>query len=198
MFLLCWFILAQVTTVYNKAIATSNTDIIVNSVVVLFVMEVDEWIFAGLEAWNENWTAHASDSVSSSDKEAKGDEVSDMKDEIAFQKAQIADQQEELKLQKDQLAKQNDEIAMLREAVQIMKESFGAASTSPESIPQCDAVEDLFSPSVESEDSACSDTGVGKTMDTMNDDKSPSTTFESNDFDTDGVASKERNQENEG
>ena len=182
MFLLCWFILAQVTTVYNKAIATSNTDIIVNSVVVLFVMEVDEWIFAGLEAWNENWTAHASDSVSSSDKEAKGDEVSDMKDEIAFQKAQIADQQEELKLQKDQLAKQNDEIAMLREAVQIMKESFGAASTSPESIPQCDAVEDLFSPSVESEDSACSDTGVRKTMDTMNDDKSPSTTYESNDF----------------
>ena len=160
-------------------------------------MEVDEWIFAGLEAWNENWTAHASDSESSSGKEAKGDEVADMKDEIAFQKAQIADQQEELKLQKDQLAKQNDEIAMLREAVQIMKESFGAASTSPESIPQC-AVEDLSSNSVESEDSACSDTGEGKTMGTINETKSPSTTFESTDFDTDGVSVKEGNEENEG
>ena len=104
---------------------------------------------------------------------------------------------------------------MLREAVQIMKESFGAATTSPESIPQCDAVEDLSSPesipqcdavadlsppSAESEDSACSDTGEGKTMDTIKEDKSFSTTFESNDFDTDGdgVASKDGNQENEG
>eukprot|EP00985_Skeletonema_marinoi_P001133 scaffold459_cov78-Skeletonema_marinoi.AAC.3 len=31
-----------VSTVYNKAIATSNTEIIVNSVIVLFVMEFDE------------------------------------------------------------------------------------------------------------------------------------------------------------
>ena len=173
---------------YNSVIATSNTDIIVNSVVVLFVMEIDEYIFAGLEAWNENWTAHTAESVSSSGKEAeKGEEVAEMKDEISLQKAQIADQQGELKLQNDQLAKQNDEIArqnveiaMLREAVQKMQESFEAASKSPESIPQCDAVEDLSSPSVESEDSACSDTGEGKTMDTVKDD------FVSNEVDTEG------------
>ena len=138
----------QVSTVYNKAIATSNTDIIVNSVVVLFVMEVDEWIFAGLEAWNEKWTAHSSDSESSSDK--KGDEVAEMKDEIACQKAQII--------------RQNDEIAMLRETVQKMQESLGAATTSPERFPQCDAVKDLSSHSVESIDTACSDAEIQLTQ----------------------------------
>ena len=134
----------QVSTVYNKAIAASNTDIIVNSVVVLFVMEIDEWIFAGLEAWNENWTAHSSDSESSSEKEAeKGDEVAAMKDEIACQKAQIT--------------RQNDEIAMLRETVQKMQESLGAATALLERISQCDAVKDLSSHSFESKDTACSD-----------------------------------------
>jgi hypothetical protein len=61
--------------VYNKAIVTSNNYNIVNSVVVLFLMKVDKWIFAGLEAWNEKWTAHASDSKSTFDKEEKGGEI---------------------------------------------------------------------------------------------------------------------------
>ena len=38
--------LVQVSTVYNQAIATSNTDVIANSVIVVFVMDLDEWIFA--------------------------------------------------------------------------------------------------------------------------------------------------------
>ena len=151
----------------------SNTDIIINSVEILFVMELDEWIFAGLEAWDENWAAHTAESESSSGKEAeKGDEVAEMKDEISLQKAQIA--------------RQNDEIAMLREAVQIMKESFGAATSSPKSTPQCDAVKDSSSHSVEPEDSDCSDTGVGKTMDTMYVD------VLSTDCDTDGGTTKEQ------
>ena len=152
----------------------SNTDIIINSVEILFVMELDEWIFAGLEAWDENWAAHTAESESSSGKEVeKGDEVAEMKDEISIQKAQIA--------------RQSDEIAMLREAVQIMKESFGAATSSPESIPQCDAVKkDSSSHSVEPEDSDCSDTGVGKTMETMNVD------VLSIDCDTDGGAEEEQ------
>ena len=149
---------------YNKAIASSNTDIILNAVVVLFVTNLDEWIFAALEAWDENWTAHV------------------LKKEVALQKKQITNLQKEL----DQLTKKNGEIAMLREALQIIQESFRAASTSPESIPQCAAVKDLSSHSVESEDSACSDTGAEIAMDTLNDD------VLSTDCDTDGGATKEQ------
>eukprot|EP00984_Skeletonema_dohrnii_P008777 scaffold3271_cov82-Skeletonema_dohrnii-CCMP3373.AAC.3 len=56
------YFIGGVSTVYNSAIATSNTDIIVNSVIVLFVMEMDEWIFSTLEAINEKWTKHAAES----------------------------------------------------------------------------------------------------------------------------------------
>mmetsp|Transcript_12360 Transcript_12360/g.18402 ORF Transcript_12360/g.18402 Transcript_12360/m.18402 type:complete len:192 (-) Transcript_12360:90-665(-) len=69
-----------VSTVYNKAIATSNTQIILTAVVVLFVTEFDRWIFSILEAINEDWTAHVTDS---------GDENETKK--------QIASQQEELR-----------------------------------------------------------------------------------------------------
>ncbi len=137
--------LVQVTTVYNKVIATGNTDIIVNSVIVLFVMDLDEWIFASLKACNRKWTAHSSDSDSSSDSESssdpqseseKGGAIEEMKEEFSLQKAQIASQQEELMRQKDQLARQNGEIAMLRETVQNLVELHAAAATSPESSPQ--------------------------------------------------------------
>ena len=137
--------LVQVSTVYNKAIATGNTDIIVNSVIVLFVMDLDEWIFASLKACSRKWTAHSSDSDSRSEEESssgseaeakKGGAIEEMKEEAVLQKAQIESQQEELMRQKDQLARQNGEIAMLRETFQNLLESHAVASTSPESSPQ--------------------------------------------------------------
>jgi len=158
---LCLFTLSQVSTVYNKAIATSNTEIIVNSVIVLFVMDLDEWIFAALEACKGKWTAHTSDSEAASDAESKnGSVIDEMKREIALQKAQLESQQveltsqqdeigilrskqEDLMLQMDQVARQNDEITMLLAAVQKMQESLAAspAPTASESIPQCAANE---------------------------------------------------------
>lgn len=54
----CIVLRSQVSTVYNKAIAISNTDIIFKAVAVLFVTEMDEWIFSTLEAINEDWTSH--------------------------------------------------------------------------------------------------------------------------------------------
>ena len=61
-----------------------------NSVIVLFVMEMDEWIFSALEASNKKWTEHAADSESSSDSAAeKGAEIDEMQEEIAVQKEQI-------------------------------------------------------------------------------------------------------------
>jgi len=143
-----------VSTVYNSAIATSNTDIIVNSVIVLFVMEMDEWIFSTLEAINEKWTKHAeSGDTSSDDTDAeKGSTIDEMKDEIELQKAQIAEQQEELDLQKGKMARQSDEIALLREAVQQIQDSIAvAAITSSESTPQCAANECVNTHEAESE-----------------------------------------------
>ncbi len=139
---------------YNSAIATSDTNIIVNSVVVLFIMEIDEYIFAALEAINEKWTKHASDSESSSDTEEKEGAIEELKEEVAVQKAQIASQQEELMRQKDQMARQNSEITMLREAVQKMQDSLVGVATSSESIGQCAAAagESLTVLSAESED----------------------------------------------
>ena len=165
---------SQVSTIYNKAIATSNTDIIVNSVVVLFVMDLDEWIFAALKACNEKWTKHAADSEdSSSDTKAeKGGVVDEMQDKIALQDAQIADQQKELRLlrsqqeelvlQMDEMKRQSDDITILREAVKQLQESQAATSASSESfpIPQCDANGSVTAPTAESVDTS-SDKVVG-------------------------------------
>ena len=114
----------QVSTVYNKAIATSNTDIIVNSVVVLFVTELDDWIFATLAAINKKWTAHADDESenTSSDTETRnGSIIADMKKEIALHKAQIVSQQEELR--------------KLRESVEKIHELQRAAASTTNTIP---------------------------------------------------------------
>ena len=61
----------QVSTVYNDAIATSNTNIILNSVVVLFVMDMDEKIFAAIEAINEKWTKDEDEEAEKKDEEAE-------------------------------------------------------------------------------------------------------------------------------
>ena len=43
------------STIYNKAIATSNTDIIVNAVIILFITDIDEFSFVIIEAINQKW-----------------------------------------------------------------------------------------------------------------------------------------------
>ena len=102
-------LIAQVSTVYNSAIATSNTAIIANSVIVLFIMEIDEYIFSAVDAINDKWTEHAADT-----------KVSDMEKEIARQRAQIESQQEEID-------NQRKDLGMLREAVEKIQKSQAAA-----------------------------------------------------------------------
>lgn len=139
---------AQVSTVYNKAIATSDTEIIVNSVIVLFVMEIDEYIFSALDAISEKLTKHASDSEELSSMkeelekklERQREQIDSQQEEIDNQQTQIdsqqkelgilRSQQEELMLQRDQVARQNDKIAMLSGIVQQMQDSL------VQSIPQ--------------------------------------------------------------
>mmetsp|Transcript_15753 Transcript_15753/g.26832 ORF Transcript_15753/g.26832 Transcript_15753/m.26832 type:complete len:401 (+) Transcript_15753:3-1205(+) len=121
-----------VSTVYNKAIATSNTAIIANSVIVLFIMEIDEYIFSAVDAINDKWTEHAADKEVSKMKkeiarqraqiELADKEVSKMKDEIARQRAQIESQQGEIN-------NQRKDLGMLREAVEKIQKSQAAAVT---------------------------------------------------------------------
>eukprot|EP00574_Skeletonema_japonicum_P011307 CAMPEP_0201733486 /NCGR_PEP_ID=MMETSP0593-20130828/31727_1 /ASSEMBLY_ACC=CAM_ASM_000672 /TAXON_ID=267983 /ORGANISM="Skeletonema japonicum, Strain CCMP2506" /LENGTH=374 /DNA_ID=CAMNT_0048226647 /DNA_START=336 /DNA_END=1460 /DNA_ORIENTATION=+ len=98
-----------VSTVYNNVIASSNTEMILNSVVVLFVMDIDEYIFTALSAINRKWTGEA-------DAE---EELSKMKEDIERQRAMIASQQKQ--------------IQMLREDVEKMRESRAAETSDIES-----------------------------------------------------------------
>jgi uncharacterized protein HemX len=107
-----------VSAVYNKAIATTDTEMIANSVIVLFVMELDEWIFSDLEAINEEWTAHAAKSNDTS-----SDTVNEMKEEIALQKARIESQQEQIVDQQEQIAAQQEHIAAQQEELRTLRES---------------------------------------------------------------------------
>ena len=168
------FTLTQVSIIYNKAIATSNTDIIVNSVIVLFVMDLDEWIFNLLEACNKNWTAHAS----GVEAEKEG-AVKEMKEEMALQKTQIADQQEELEMLRSQQEKSalemEEKIAMLRETVEKLLESQeAAAATSSGIITQCAPENSLITHTAKLE-YVSSDVvaGEGDNMDAMEDVTSP-------------------------
>ena len=131
----------QVSTIYNKALATSNTGIIVNSVVILFIMDIDEKIFATLAAINEKWTTHAAESDDTADSSSKNsaddrdnmnnelaaqrEQIAAQRDEIAIQKEQMATQREEMAIQREQMETQRNEMAMLRAEVQkIMQEAY--------------------------------------------------------------------------
>ena len=91
----------QVSAVYNRAIATTDTEMIANSVIVLFVMELDEWIFSDLEAINEKWTSR--DDAWSYTEAGNGITEIEMKEEIELHKAQIAAQKEELEMLRESM-----------------------------------------------------------------------------------------------
>ena len=115
------FLHPQVSTVYNKAIATSNTDIIVNAVVVLFVMDLDEWIFSTLEAINEDWTSH----IASSDDEMK-EQVASQQDELRNLR-EIVEKMQESQTQMEQIASQQEELRKMCEIVEKMQSLYASA-----------------------------------------------------------------------
>mmetsp|Transcript_22417 Transcript_22417/g.33779 ORF Transcript_22417/g.33779 Transcript_22417/m.33779 type:complete len:287 (+) Transcript_22417:348-1208(+) len=158
-----------VSILYNSGISKSNTELIVNSVIIHFVMEMDERVFSALAASNEEWTAHASDTEALLDMKedialVEG-QIASQQDEIASQQAELGilrSQQDQLMLQQEEVARQRNKITMLEEAVQKMQEAQEAqaavAATSSESIPQCAANENA----AESEDTISdTDTDTG-------------------------------------
>ena len=104
---------------YNKAIATSNTDIVVNAVIVLFINDIDEWIFAAIEAANRDWTKHTEEDSNADDANSNGDKSDDdddveaakdendakLKDEVELLKGQIAALQRQIASQEEELRK---------------------------------------------------------------------------------------------
>jgi predicted RNase H-like nuclease (RuvC/YqgF family) len=151
----------------------------VNSVIILFVMELDERVFSTLAAYHEEkWTEPTFDEMTMKEQIASQQEelrtlreiVQSIEESqvqyiykrrkfpklgemIARHKGQIAAQQEEIILQKEQIASQNDEVAMLREAVQKLRKSQK---------PQCmPANEGMIMHAAELEETS-SDTCAGK------------------------------------
>ena len=115
---------------YNRAIATSNTNIILNAVVVLFVMDMDEYIFSALEATNARWTKHTEEDTEDTKdqkgidgtREEKGDAIDEMKNEIAIQKEQIEFQQEQNAARDQKIASLEDELRKMEMMLQKMIE----------------------------------------------------------------------------
>jgi len=133
--------------VYNNVIATSNTAIIVNSVVVLFVMEIDEVIFSALDAISDKLTEHAAETEEATKMKKELDDKRKelerkMNEELEQKRAQIAsleeeidDQRKDLEQQRAQIVSQQKEIddqrkdlQMLREAVEAIQESQAAVA----------------------------------------------------------------------
>ena len=122
----------QVSVVYNHAIATSNTNIILNSVVVLFIMDMDEKIFAAIEAWNDKWTAHVAESEDiRSDSEVANSNTAALA---------LEEMNKDIASQDEKIAAQQDEIRMLRDTMQQILDLESQAvegAAKSESIPQC-------------------------------------------------------------
>ena len=147
---------------YNSVIATSNTAIVVNSVIVLFVMEIDECIFAAFNAINDKWTEHA----------AESEEISKMKKELERQRALIASQQEQIASQQEQIDEQRNDLRMLRETVEKMHEaqaSAGATLSTSISQSRCTAHESMTTHE-SNDDDTDTDAAQGGTTDDMEDD----------------------------
>lgn len=160
------------------ATATSTVDLVLNSLIILFVLELDEKVFTALQACSENWTSHTSESEPSSNSNSEAEKEAatvEMKKEIELQKVKIADQREQLEMLRSQQEKtaleMEKKITKLRETVLKMLESQVAAISS-ESTPQC-TDESLTTHTSRLKDSRLDvSAGEGEIMNTVEDENS--------------------------
>lgn len=120
----------KVSTIYNWAISTSNSEIFVNAVIILFIMELDEGVFSALEACNPRWTERAAESGEDASTrsttnleeeivlltESFGNEIvnrKEMEEEILHQNKQMQEMEEEMLHQKKQMQEMEKQIAIL-------------------------------------------------------------------------------------
>merc|ERR1712032_355741 len=103
--------------IYNDAIATSDTDIIMNSVAILFISDVDELTFEILHTLNPDWVErisyHApgkSDNESDEDSEDSSTNLKDLVKQLE-QKIQVLDENVEMMMEQNALlVQQNNEM----------------------------------------------------------------------------------------
>ncbi|EJK50664.1 hypothetical protein THAOC_30297, partial [Thalassiosira oceanica] len=116
-----------VSTIYNKTIATSNTDLIINSVAILFIMEIDERVYELIE--NTNFVKMkirrgiddiTDDNQDDSDMESLLSEFNAFKGEHEVQKIALEQQIRSNEDQKIVLEQQQSQINSLLEAIGMM------------------------------------------------------------------------------
>jgi len=71
-----------VSTIYNRAIATSNTEVIMNAVVILFITDTDEQMYNILMAISSEWVASVSRGKTNGDKRDDSDAYIRLEDVI--------------------------------------------------------------------------------------------------------------------
>jgi len=130
-FITTYIIYASV--IYNKTIATSNTELIYNGVIILFINEIDEKIFELIDAnyakWIDNVTKRKEQEENGGREERKEEEQEvgqqeGQQEEKEQEKAEEEDPEELVNWQKT-LVKQQKQIEELQEMVQLLKELAG-------------------------------------------------------------------------
>ncbi|KAL7547743.1 hypothetical protein ACHAWF_011024 [Thalassiosira exigua] len=68
------------SAIYNKAIALTNTEVISNSVIILFVVDIDELVYNILQATSNRWTENLTKGLGQelNDVEARDVEATDV------------------------------------------------------------------------------------------------------------------------
>lgn len=96
------------STVYNTAIARSNTDIIVNAVIILFIVDVDEYLYSAIVAASSFWGGSGGD-----DKETN--------DKVESLSTQVAELERQLKNRVEQLDKCSENLKNMKESKELLE-----------------------------------------------------------------------------
>jgi len=90
-----------VSIIYNMAIATSNSELIINSVIILFITDTDEQVFDFLMVINSQWVAAMSREKNNKRDDEEGNDGSFQ--ELRNQNSQLQDDLNELRNENSQL-----------------------------------------------------------------------------------------------
>lgn len=132
-----------VSAIYNHAIATTNTEIIINSVAILFIMEIDECFFALLEGINVGWV-----------------------DEVTQRDAEEEENDAEFRRLKQEVHGLRSEVREQREIIQRLMEHCGIAQPQDSAVVRFAGEEDdlkVLEREIGPSDSLQSDKSVGST-----------------------------------
>jgi len=97
-----------VSAIYNKATATSNIELIVNSVIILFVITVDEYIYAILETMSPRGVKNMSSQVQEQGQETQQVSAAEKRNKEGFE--ELKQQNQELKENVERVLSEIDDL----------------------------------------------------------------------------------------